>query len=142
MAKAVKRATAGSWTYTLKRDEGATLDERSEFVLRQLNGAERAAVMDNLSRRRTLPDRSVETAQRTRQEARAMCLSHIEAVKNFPAGDPKPWPDSIEDRETYLELLDDDDVYELGNEIYAHSVMDGERGKAVGESSPPAPTSS
>lgn len=142
MAKAVKRAQAGSWTYVLQRDKATPLEEQSGFTLRQLTGAERDALIDNLARRRTLRDGTVETMQRSRQEARELCLSCIVSIDRFPSEGPQPWPADAEAREQYLEMLDDDDVYEIGNAIYAHSTLNGERGQAVGESSPPAPTSS
>jgi hypothetical protein len=140
MAKAVQRP-AGSWTYILKSDEHLPIGQQSRFVLKPLTGAERDAVTDNLAVTRTT-SQGVEIQRRMRQESRVLCLTHIVSIDNFPSERPKPWPDKEEDRAKYLELLDDEFVFELGNQIFEQSNVLAPRDAAVSPTLPPADTSS
>jgi hypothetical protein len=71
--------------------------------------------------RRTLNSRSF-------QQAHALVISQLLATENFPLDAPKQWPvdGSRSDKEAYLELLDDMDVYEIGNAIRDRSILEEE----------------
>lgn len=152
MAKKVKRA-AGAWIYVLQGDRALPESEQTQFMLRPLTGAERDFVRDNISRPGQGRDGTPETVKRMYQEVRQLCLTHIESIERFPIDAPLAWPKDQDARAKYLEMLDDDDVLEVGNEIWVRSSLtedtkDGTgaviaKGEAtvVGESSPPAPTS-
>jgi hypothetical protein len=136
MAKAVKRA-AESWRYVLTADRELPPEEQTTFSLRPLTQAERAWAQDNLARTHFRPDGAREAVQRTHQLARELCLTNIEGIENFPAGEPKAWPESREDRERYLEQLDDAAVTEVGNQIWERSQLE----PAAKNSSTPGATS-
>lgn len=131
-----KTRPVGAWPYVLLADRALPEQERTTFTLRPLTAGERESVRDRLSRAGT---NGVEGGMYT--EARRLCLTHIESIENFPAGAPSPWPKEPEKRAAYLEDLDDDDVFEVGNEIWIRSSLGPEEVKVVGEDSPLAPTS-
>lgn len=141
MAK-VKKRVAGSWSYVLLGDRSLPPDQQSVFVLRPLTGAERERVVDEVSQRIYQADGSVRVISRMRTIARELVLSHVESIERFPVGAPKAWPKEPDERQRYLEDMDDDDVFEVGNEIFNRSALGPEEAKHVGESSTPAPTSS
>jgi hypothetical protein len=122
MAKAVKR-TAESWHYVLKADRELPPEQQTTFTLRPLTQGERAWVSDNIARTHFKPDGSRESVGRTHQLTRDLCLTNIEAVENFPAGENRKWPEGREDRERFLEDLDDAALLEVGNEIWIRSSM-------------------
>jgi hypothetical protein len=114
---------AERWTYVLKSDRELPAEQQSRFTLRPLSMAERAAARDNLARVHVANGERIIT-HRDRSLAVELSLSHIEAIENFPAGDPKPWPadQPLSARLSYLELLGDEAVREIGNEIFDQSV--------------------
>jgi hypothetical protein len=150
-----KQRMAGSWTYVLTSDRARPVAEQTRFVLRPLTGAERERYMDEMSIAES-ENGTVLLHPRTRSATRHVAITHIERIDNFPVGEPaQPWPASAAERETYLEMLDDGAVFEIGNEIYLRSSLGslapGANGKmptraedatVVGESSMPVPTSS
>lgn len=141
MAKATKRL-AGSWSYVLLEDRALPVDQQSRFTLSPLTGAERERTADEVTQYELLTDGSRRAITRMRQVARRLCVTHIAGVERFPSDAPEAWPEKLDAREKYLELLADDQVFEIGNEIYNRSALGPEEAKQVGESSAPAPTSS
>jgi hypothetical protein len=113
MAKALKRP-AESWIYILTSDRALEEREQSRFLLSPMTFAERAAIKDDMIR---------SSVERVYRSAGDIVLAHIVSIDNFPAGEPQPWPKKHEDRERYRELLDDDQVLELGNEIFIRSSL-------------------
>ncbi|HVX39615.1 MAG TPA: hypothetical protein VHB25_08580 [Gemmatimonadaceae bacterium] len=140
MAKMRKRPPE-SWSYVLRADRALPFDQQSRFTLSPLSHGERAAMRDDLVRTRYAPDGSRDVAPRTHQNARELVLGHLTSIENFPVSAAQPWPSDREARERYLELLEDDDVLELGDEIWARSTL-GPEEPAVGNSWPPERTSS
>ena len=120
MAKKKSRP-AESWTYLLVSDRELPIEEQSRFTLSPLTQAERAAIQDDLARTHVATDGSKSVVARTRRQGLSIALDHIVAIENFPAGAPQPWPKDREGRETYLEMLDDDFVQEIGNEVFERS---------------------
>jgi hypothetical protein len=114
--KAVKR-TLGSWKFVPPSDINLPTSEQSVFVLKPLTQLQRMEVWDNLK----WVNQDGTMQPRGFQQARELCLKNIESIVNFPVGDPQPWPESIADRATYLEQVDDMDVMIIGNEIRDHS---------------------
>lgn len=111
MAKAKKRPTE-AWTYVLEADRSLDPSEQSRFVLAPMTYAQRAAVRDGMTQ-----------GDRVYRSAGEIALDHILSIENFPSDDPRPWPAEREERRKYLELLDDDDVLEIGNEVWARSTL-------------------
>jgi hypothetical protein len=110
-----------SWRYVPLRDRGLPAEEQTAFILRPMTLPERAAAHDELARVQVAPDGTRTVQARTRQVAARLAREHVTAIENFPGGAPQPWPTTDDDRQKYLELLDDDVVLELGNEIYERS---------------------
>lgn len=136
MAKKKKRA-AESWRYVLKADRGLPPEQQTVFILRPLTQAEQLDVKDNAARYYTPPQGGEVQVRRQHRLSLELCLTNILDVENFPAGGPpEKWPADPEARAAFLEGLDNDDVFEVGNEIYAQSLL----GPAPKASSPPAPT--
>lgn len=138
MAKLVKRP-AESWRYVLRGDRALPIEQQTVFTLAPLTMAERAQVHDDITRTQTQPDGTRITLGRTRQTGVELVLSHVVAIENFPVGAPEPWPTSAAARARYLERLQDDDVLELGNEIFERSDLGDE--DVAKNSSRPEPTS-
>lgn len=133
MAKAKKRV-AGSWSYVLEEDQKLPLEQQSVFVLQPLTGAERERVADEVTQRIFEKDGSIRTISRMRSVARELCLTKIESIQRFPSDAPREWPEKPEERAKYLELLSDDQVFEIGNQIYERSALGPEEANQVGES--------
>lgn len=111
------RRTFGSWQFVPPLDRKLPKAEQTTFTLKPLTQLQRMECWDNL--RWVGPDGVAQP--RAFQQARELCISNIERVENFPPGDPKPWPESMSEREKYLEQFDDMDVLIIGNEIRDHS---------------------
>jgi hypothetical protein len=122
VATAQKRA-AESWRYVLKSDESLPPEQQSVFVLTPLNVIERAEARDGMVRRVVGATGETTVSQRDKRLSVEFCLSHIREIENFPAGAPKPWPDTSDERLRYLDQLDDSAVQELGNEIWVRSEL-------------------
>jgi hypothetical protein len=120
MAKKRKR-TVESWSYVLLRDRELKPEEQTTFILRPLTQLERAEVRDNMARIQVVPGGGTATITRTHRSSLDLALSHIDAIRNFPAGSPQDWPTDREARLAYLDQLEDEDVKEIGNEIWVHS---------------------
>lgn len=122
MAK--KRARlAEPWVYVLRRDRQLPPEEQSKFTLRPLTISERAVAGSGLVSLVAFADGTRETHRRETIVSLNLALQNIVAVENFPSDKPEMWPDGREARLRYLEQLDDEDVFELGNEIYVRSTV-------------------
>lgn len=106
------RCVAESWTYITQADRALPKEEQTRFVLSPMPWDERDRARDALS-----------SDVVVHRQARQMALEHIVAVENFPVGAPAPWPTGRAARETYLNTLDDGDVLEIGNEVWARSTL-------------------
>jgi hypothetical protein len=122
MAKQKRRA-AECWKYVLLRDRELPVEEQTTWLLRPLTQVERAEGRDNMARIQATPGGGTATITRTHRLTLDLALSNIDAVENFPAGNAVPWPVDREARLAYLDMLDDDDVKEIGNEIWVHSAI-------------------
>jgi hypothetical protein len=140
MAKSRKRP-AEAWVFVLEADTQLPLDQQTRFTLRPMTHAERAAVRDDLAREERQRDGTTATVARTRQQAYAIALAHIVSVENFPVGAPQAWPNDRAAQERYLEQLEDDDVLEIGNEVWARSTLGPPDEGVVKNFSPPELTS-
>jgi hypothetical protein len=138
MAKTVKRS-AESWIYVLKADRTLDPSEQTRFTLRPMTHAERAATMDDAARTLTTSE-GVVSVGRFHQNAYEIALRHIVSIENFPIGAPQPWPKDADERARYLDQLDDDDIVEVGDEVWRRSRL-GADTAAVKNSLPPELTS-
>lgn len=122
MPKRVHRS-AESFTYILAADRALPLDQQSRFRFRPLTQAEKLAVLDDLNWVQINADGSRELRPRSMSQARQLVLSNLEAAENFPTDGPVAWPaeGTREQKERYLDMLDEMDVYELGNEVRHHA---------------------
>lgn len=116
----IKR-TAESWSYVPRTDRELPAEQQTRFTLKPLTLTERAALKDALTRTLVQVDGSIAVLSRNRQEGLGVVLTHVLAVENYPPGAPQPWPAGQEERLVYLEQFNDDDVREIGDEIFAHS---------------------
>jgi hypothetical protein len=141
MAKKRTRS-AESWRYVLKADRMLPEKEQTVWILRPLTQAERAEVQDNFVRLHHMPSGGTVVERRDHRQTLELCLTNIEDVENFPGDAPTKlkWPANPDDhnaRAAFLEQVDDADVHEIGNEIWAQAVL----GDSVKNSSPPEGTS-
>lgn len=123
MPKRVHRS-AEAFTYVLMDDRKLPLAEQSRFRLKPLTQAEKLAVLDGLNWVDVREDGTSEVMPRAFQQALELVLTHLESTENFPSDGPEPWPGVSAPRAkrvAYLEMLDEMDVYELGNEIRHHA---------------------
>ena len=118
-----QQRSAESWRYVLTADRELPPEEQSVFVLRPLTQLERADVQDNMVRIQSRPDGGRTVVQRDHRLSVELCLTNITSIENFPAGAPEKWPADHASRVTYLEMLDDDHVQQIGNEIWVHSTI-------------------
>lgn len=139
MAKAKKRP-AEAWVYVLRTDRALPLEQQSRFTLRPMTYAERAGVLDDFLRTETAADGAKIETSRVYRNAWELALEHIVSVENFPVGAADPWPQGREARVQYLDLLDNDDLLEIGNEVWTRSGL-GIDGDAIKNSSAPELTS-
>jgi hypothetical protein len=117
------RGVAESWSYVLQADRALEPDQQTRFTLRPVIAADRDRIRDNLMWTQIHADGSQTKVRRTRQTARVVALEHIVSVDNFPVGAPLPWPKDRGEREAYLAMFDDNDIEELGDEIWARSTI-------------------
>jgi hypothetical protein len=129
--------SAESWRYIPLADRPLPPEQQTVFRLSPMTQAERVSTHDEIVRTVIEPDGTQTVIRRMRQVTRALCLEHIEAVENFPVGQPQAWPANHTDRVAYLEQLPDEVIEEIGNEIYDRSSV----GAPEKNSSPPGPTS-
>lgn len=119
-----------SWWYVLPSERENPPEQQSRFLLRPLSQADRMAVWDDLQRIRVErgdgPRGETTIQKRDFQSALELVVSHLERTENFPLGEPQPWDPawSEERKRSYLEMLDDLDVYLIGNEIRDHAVVE------------------
>ncbi len=122
MPKRVHRS-AESFSYVLLSDRGKPEAEQSRFRFRPLTQAENLEVLDRMNNWVTVKNGTQELMPRSFQQARELVLEHLEAAENFPTDGPQPWPAraSLEEKSRYLEMLDEMDLLELGNELRHHA---------------------
>lgn len=135
MARTVKRPTT-SWEYVLKADRTLPEEEQTRFTLRPMAYLERAAVLDDFQPSDPTIGGQDGGTSRIWRNAWKIALNHIVAVENFPVGAPQPWPESRGAKMAYLDLLDNDDILEIGNEVWSRSGL-GIDGETIKNSSPP-----
>jgi hypothetical protein len=138
-ARVTYPAPAETWSYVLRSDRELPLEQQSRFVLRPLTQAERLQGVDALVHTRTESGGAILQVGRSAQVARDFALSHIVSTQNFPSDGPRPWPadGSLSERSSYLEMLSDDHVSELGNEIWTRSSLAKSEEAALKNSSRP-----
>ena len=131
------RCVAEAWTYVLEGDRALPLDQQTRFVLGPMTGPERDRVNDAIrSNTQINADGTRTIIERTRQQARLIALEHIVSVDNFPVGAPQSWPAKRDARERYLDQMDDDDVLELGDEVWKRSTLGADEDPIKNSSTP------
>jgi hypothetical protein len=127
MPKRTKRQVE-SWWYVLVSEREKPKEEQSRFLLKPLTQAERMRVWDDHNWVTVSPDGASSINARGLQQAHALVVSNLLKTENFPLDAPEAWPEkgSRGEKETYLEMLDDMDVFEIGNEIRNKSVLEQE----------------
>jgi hypothetical protein len=130
------RCIAESWTYVLLSDRTLPPDQQTRFTLRPMTAPERDQVRDNLSWTQLHIDGAHTRVNRTRQSARAIALNHIAGIDNFPVGAPQSWPKDRDAQARYLDMLEDGDVLEIGNEVFDRSTLGPDEGDIKNSSTP------
>jgi hypothetical protein len=132
----------GAWKYVLISDRSVPADQQSTFTLLPLTAGERDFYRDHYNSHVASGNGGgPEQVNNVSQTARSICLTHIEAVDNFPAGKPRAWPAGKDERAEFLDRLHDAHVVELGVEVFTRSFLGTEEKQQLGEVSPPTPTS-
>lgn len=125
MARKATRSTE-LFTYILPRDQKLPVAEQTVFTCRPLTQRERMRAMDNVEAVQ-IDGGTGEKQLRFRgfQQAYDIVLLCLLEVENFPAENPVPYPakGDREEKEKYLEMLDDFDVHALGDHIFDHSTI-------------------
>lgn len=119
MAKAKKRVTGG-WTYIPESDRALPPNEQTVFHCKPLTSGERERLADE-SIQRVIEGGSIRVVSRMRSLAREIFLTNVTAIDRFPSDAPKAWPEKPDQRADYIEDMEDDLVFEVGNQIYDRS---------------------
>lgn len=124
MAKRSQRPVEPFW-HVLEKDKKLPAEEQSRFRFRPLTQAERMRAMDNIEQVTIEATGERQLRFRSFQQAREIVLLTLIETENFPAGEPQKFDPkaSREDRERYIELMDDGDVYALGDFVFDHSTL-------------------
>lgn len=124
MPKKANRS-AEQFKYVLPADRVLPPGEQSVFTFRPLTQGERMRAMDTVEVVHVEGSGERQIRFRTFEQARETVLACLVAVENFPVGEPVPFPvtGSREERSNYLEMLDDFDVYRLGEHVFDHSTI-------------------
>ncbi|MDP9202290.1 MAG: hypothetical protein M3P26_10235 [Gemmatimonadota bacterium] len=125
MPNATKRQVE-AWWYVLMSEREKPKEEQSRFLLKPLTQAERMGVWDDNSWVTVDKEGKRTITPRGFQQAYDLCLTQITQAENFPLNGPQSWPTSRSAREVYLEMLDDMDVFEIGNAVREKSVLEVE----------------
>ena len=124
MAKRSQRPVEPFW-FVLKADQKLPAEDQSRFRFRPLAQGERMRAMDNIES--VIVEKTGERQLRFRsfQQALEIVLATLIDVENFPAGAPEKYDPkaSREDREAYVEKIDDGSVYEMGDYVFDHSTL-------------------
>ena len=124
MPNATKRQVE-AWWYVLVSEREKPMNEQSKFLLKPLTQGERMRVWDDSSWVAIAKDGSRSITARGFQQAHEILMSNLVETQNFPLDGVKAWPanGSGADREAYLEMLADLDVFELGDVIRNRSTL-------------------
>lgn len=124
MATKSKRPVEAFWI-VLPKDKKLPAEEQSRFRFRPLTQAERMRAMDNIESVMIEATGERQLRFRSFQQAREIVLLTLIDTENFPAGEPEKFDSkaSREDRERYVEMLEDGDVYALGDHVFDHSTL-------------------
>ena len=124
MASKSQRPVEPFW-HVLEKDRKLPVEEQSRFRFRPLTQAERMRAMDNIESVVIEATGERQLRFRSFQQAREIVLSTLIETENFPAGAPEKYDRnaSREDRERYVEMIEDGDVYALGDYVFDHSTL-------------------
>lgn len=127
MPNATKRQVE-AWWYVLLSERKRPIDQQSRFKMRPLTQSERMSVWDDSSWVHVDKEGNRTISTRAFQQARSLVLSNLIETEKFPLDGPKRWPvdGSLDEKSTYLDLLDDMDVFEIGNEVREKSTLEPE----------------
>jgi hypothetical protein len=131
--QAVKRATE-TFRYVPKGDRSKPPEEQTTITLRPMTLVEEAAYTDAQEAHLINPTTNERYARRRDFTAAIeVCLAHIEAVENFPAGangSARPWPKdgSLADKREYLNEFDVIMCWEIAQEVAARTVLPADAG--------------
>lgn len=127
MPNATKRQVE-AWWQVLKSEQDKPEQEQSKFLLSPLTQAERMRVWDDSSWLTVDKEGNKAISARGFQQAHALLLGKLLEARNFPLDSPRPWPatGTKGEKETYLEMLSDMDVLELGDAIRNRSTLEVE----------------
>lgn len=118
--------SAEPFRYILPRDLKLPVAEQTVFLCRPLTQRERMQAMDNVEAVQ-IDGGTGEKQLRFRgfQQAYDTVLKCLLGVENFPADNPVPYPakGDRDEKEKYLEMMDDFDVHALGDHIFDHSTL-------------------
>lgn len=113
------------FTYVLPADRVLPAVEQSVFTFRPLTQGERMRAMDTVEVVHIEGSGERQIRFRTFEQARETVLACLVSAENFPVGEPVPFPanGTREERSRYLNMIDDYDVYRLGEHVFDHSTL-------------------
>ena len=124
MAKKANRVVE-PFKYVLPADRVLPAGEQSVFTFRPLTQGERMRATDTVEVVHVEGSGERQIRFRTFEQAREVVLACLIKVENFPSEEPIPYPGdgTREEKYRYLEMLDDYDVYRLGDHVIDHSTL-------------------
>lgn len=128
MPNATKRQVE-AWWYVLLSERDKPKEQQSRFLLKPLTQSQRMRVWDDYNWVQVDKDGGRSINSRAFQQAESLMVEQLLETENFPLDGPKPWPNngsSPEIKRQYLEMLDDMDVFEIGNAIREKSTLEPE----------------
>lgn len=127
MPNATKRQVE-AWWYVLASERNRPQAEQSRFKVKPLTQAQRMRIWDDHNWVTVDKEGQRAITSRGLQQAHELCVSQLLEVQNFPLEGPTPWPvdGSKGEKEAYLEMLEDIDVFEIGDAIRTKSTLEVE----------------
>lgn len=124
MANRSRRPVEPFW-FTPLADRSLPAEKQSSFRFRPLNQVERMHALDNVEVLTEDKTGSRQLRFRNFQQAYEIVIDCLIEAKNFPSGAPVDFPakGSREEKAKYLEMIDDHDVYAMGDYVFDHSTI-------------------
>lgn len=115
----MQKATKSAEVFKLvpKEDQSKPPSEQATFHVRPLTQAERMHMYDEMHVVEHKPDGRVVRHSRNWQQARELVRDHVIQIDNTNGLGPWKADASDDEKEAYLEQIDDFVVYEIGDEI-------------------------
>ena len=124
MAERAKRPVEPFW-FTLPADRELPAEQQSKFRFRPMTQRERMHALDNVEVVTEDKTGAKQLRFRSFQQNYEIVLECLIEAKNFPASSPVEYPSkgSREEKAKYLEMIEDPDVYAMGDYVFDRSTI-------------------